>query len=170
MKLLVDNNLSYTIAHCLQSIFPEHKILSLREKFASNTKDAEWINALDNEGGWAVLTIERRLKTRPHERLALDRSKIVFFFLTGAWLKYGVPETAWRLIRLVPLMNQQSSLTESGLFDLPVNASSKLRPHSSIAITMDIYSHLMPNMQGEAAVTVDGVMRAAINKRAEDEA
>jgi integrase len=36
--------------------------------------------------------------------------------------------------------------------------------HSSIAITMDIYSHLMPNMQNEAAMAVDGVMRAAIKK------
>lgn len=41
--------------------------------------------------------------------------------------------------------------------------------HSSIAITMDIYSHLMPNMQEGAAATVDGVLRAAINKRTEDE-
>jgi integrase len=40
--------------------------------------------------------------------------------------------------------------------------------HSSIAITMDIYSHLMPNMQGEAAAAVDVVMRAAINKRSDD--
>jgi integrase len=40
--------------------------------------------------------------------------------------------------------------------------------HSSIAITLDIYSHLMPNMQEGAAATVDGVMRAAINKRADD--
>jgi integrase len=38
--------------------------------------------------------------------------------------------------------------------------------HSSIAITMDIYSHLMPNIQGQAAVAVDDVMRAAINRRA----
>jgi integrase len=37
--------------------------------------------------------------------------------------------------------------------------------HSSIAITMDIYSHLMPNMQGEAAAAVDVAMRAAINNR-----
>ena len=36
--------------------------------------------------------------------------------------------------------------------------------HGSIAITIDIYSHLMPNMQGDAAKTVYGVMRAAINK------
>jgi integrase len=40
--------------------------------------------------------------------------------------------------------------------------------HSSIAITLDIYSHLMPNMQGEAAAAVDGVMRAAINKRTDE--
>jgi integrase len=40
--------------------------------------------------------------------------------------------------------------------------------HSSIAITMDIYSHLMPNMQGEAAAAVDGALRAAINKRTDD--
>ena len=34
--------------------------------------------------------------------------------------------------------------------------------HSSIAIRMDIYSHLMPNMQGDAAAAVDDVLRAAI--------
>ncbi len=39
---------------------------------------------------------------------------------------------------------------------------------SSIAITMDTYSHLLPNMQSEAAAAVDDVLRAAINKRAKD--
>jgi integrase len=33
--------------------------------------------------------------------------------------------------------------------------------HSSIAITMDIYSHVMPNMQTEAAAKVDAVLKAA---------
>src|SRR5215468_3671561 len=37
--------------------------------------------------------------------------------------------------------------------------------HSSIAITMDISSHMMPNMQREAAAAVDGALRAAINRR-----
>jgi integrase len=40
--------------------------------------------------------------------------------------------------------------------------------HSSIGITLDIYSHLMPNMQGDAAKAVDGVMRAALNRPADD--
>ncbi|MCP3383210.1 hypothetical protein NLM31_22855 [Bradyrhizobium sp. CCGUVB4N] len=38
----------------------------------------------------------------------------------------------------------------------------------SIAITMDIYSHLTPNMQGEVAAAVDDAMRAAIKKRTDD--
>ena len=37
--------------------------------------------------------------------------------------------------------------------------------HSSIAITMDSYSHLMPNIQEGAASAVDDVLRAAINRR-----
>ena len=125
----MDNNLSPSLARSFDPLFDEHQFISLREKFPENIKDVEWMGALDAEGGWAALTTERRLKTRPHERLALDRSKIVFFFLTGSWLKFSVPEMAWRLIRLVPLMAKQTELTESGLFDLPVNASSKLRPH-----------------------------------------
>jgi hypothetical protein len=126
---MVDNNLSPSLARSFQPLFEEHKFISLRDKFPANTKDVDWISALDAEGGWAALTAERKLKTRPHERLALDRSKIVFFFVTGSWLKCSVPEMAWRLIRLVPLMAKQTELTESGLFDLPVNATSKLRPH-----------------------------------------
>jgi PIN like domain len=130
LKLLVDNNLSPSLAHSHQPLFPDFHIVALREKFTVNTADVEWINALSAEGAWAVLTAERRLKTRPHERLALDRSRIVFFFLTGSWLKYSVPETAWRLIRLVPLMAKQTAIADSGLFDLPVHAGSKLGPHA----------------------------------------
>jgi integrase len=40
--------------------------------------------------------------------------------------------------------------------------------HSSIAITMDSYSHLMPNIQEGAASAVDDVLRAAINRRSKD--
>lgn len=126
---MVDNNLSPSLARSFHPLFEEHQFVALRDKFPANVSDVDWIEALNFEGGWAALTAERKLKTRPHERLALDRSKIVFFFLTGSWLKLSVPEMAWRLIRLIPLMAKQTELTESGLFDLPINAGSKLRPH-----------------------------------------
>jgi integrase len=37
--------------------------------------------------------------------------------------------------------------------------------HSSIAITMDIYSHLMPNMQADAAGKIDAALKAAQKNR-----
>ena len=38
--------------------------------------------------------------------------------------------------------------------------------HSSIGITLDLYSHVMPGMQEDAAAKVDAAMRAAIDKAA----
>src|SRR6516164_1392022 len=37
--------------------------------------------------------------------------------------------------------------------------------HSKIGITLDLYSHVLPNMQADAAAVVDDALRAALNKR-----
>ena len=129
MKLLVDHNLSPAIPRSLQHLFPDHTFAALSDKFPPNTDDVDWMSDLGRDGGWAVLTKDIRIQSRPHERLALDRSKIVFFFLSGAWRKYSVPETTARLIRLVPLMAKQVEIADRGRFELPINAGSKLRPH-----------------------------------------
>jgi hypothetical protein len=76
-----------------------------------------------------VLTKDLRIRTRPHERAALDRSRIVYFFLGGSWNRYDVAETAARLIRLMSKMAAQTELADRGRFELPINAGSKLRPH-----------------------------------------
>lgn len=129
MKLLIDHNLSPALARSLQPLFPLHTIVALRDRFPVNTTDLEWMTALDHEGGWAALTRDQGIKRKPHERLALDRSKIIFFFLSGgAWKGYTVPETAVRLIRLMPLMIAQTDIADRGRFELPINAG-KLRPH-----------------------------------------
>ncbi len=39
--------------------------------------------------------------------------------------------------------------------------------HSSIGITMDLYSHVLPGMQEEAAERVDTALRAALNNRSQ---
>ncbi len=38
--------------------------------------------------------------------------------------------------------------------------------HSTIAITMDIYSHVLEGMQDDAVEIVDAALQAALNKRA----
>lgn len=128
MKLLVDHNISPRIADALAALYPDDEIVALRNRFSENTTDITWIGVLDREGGWSVLTRDLRIRTRPHERLAMDQSRIVYFFLTGAWRKYKMTEMAARLIRLVPLMAAQSAIAERGRFELPINAGAKLRP------------------------------------------
>ena len=129
MKLMLDHNLSPKLARCLQALFDDHQVISLRSRFDVTTADEVWIRALDDEGSWAVLTRDLRIRTRPHERAAMDKSKIVFFFLAGAWKGFSVTEQAARLIRLFPKMAAQVELAERGRFELPVNAGSKFRPH-----------------------------------------
>jgi integrase len=46
----------------------------------------------------------------------------------------------------------------------PKVASERLG-HSKIGITLDLYSHVLPNMQADAAAVVDDALRAALNKR-----
>jgi integrase len=36
--------------------------------------------------------------------------------------------------------------------------------HSSIGITLDLYSHVLPGMQGHAAAKIDAAIRAAIDR------
>lgn len=128
MKLLLDHNLPPRLARCLHALFDkEHEIVALGAKFPKDVADLDWIKALDQEGGWAVLTKDLRIRTRPHERAALDRSRIVYFFLAGSWRKYKVEETAAGLIRLVPLMAAQTELVERGRFELPIKGA-RLRP------------------------------------------
>jgi hypothetical protein len=129
VKLLIDHNLSPALARSLEPLFRDHTFVALSDRFPIDVSDVDWITALDKEGGWAVLTKDIRIQSRPHERLALDRAQIIFFFLSGAWRKFSVPETAARLIRLVPLMAKQVDIADRGRFDLPINAGSKLRPH-----------------------------------------
>jgi hypothetical protein len=128
LKLLLDHNLAPRLARCLQALFvKDHEIVAFGERFPIDAADVDWIRALDQEGGWAVLTKDLRIRTRPHERAALDRSRIVYFFLAGSWRKYKVEETAARLIRLVPLMAAQTALIERGRFELPIKGA-RLRP------------------------------------------
>jgi hypothetical protein len=84
---------------------------------------------LSQEGNWAVLTRDLRIRSRPHERAAMDASKIVYFFLSRAWKDYNTSETAVRLIRLMEKISAQVELAERGRFELPINAGSKLRPY-----------------------------------------
>jgi PIN like domain len=130
LKLLLDANISPRLARSLQALFVGiHEIVPLRDKFSPSVPDLTWMKSLDEEGGWAVLTKDLHIRTRPHERAVLDSSRIVFFFLGGQWNKYTVEETAARLIRWIPKIAAHMEGNDRGRFELPINAGSALRRH-----------------------------------------
>lgn len=133
MKVLFDNNLPPSAARAINAVV-EDEVVALREKFAANATDEEWLSTLGSEGGWTVVTLDKRILKRPAERAALRRSRVNAFFLKPGWLKPGWQKrtrlqlTAHLLLRW-PSLQQTVTLVGGGLYFVPVNAGAKLEQH-----------------------------------------
>ena len=127
MRFFFDNNLSPPLAQAIGALCKPWgiEVVHLREKFAENTHDVEWIDALAQEGGWCIVTGDR-LKKNPLEREALRRSGLTAFILTKGWTNLKDWDGAWHLVRWWPQIMKQADLVEGGAaFDVPVKFSGK---------------------------------------------
>ena len=99
-----------------------------------------------------VVTREDGLPLRPHS-------------LGQEWVRFLARHEALPRIRFHDLRHAHAThLLLSGVH--PKVASERLG-HSKVGITLDLYSHVLPNMQADAAAIVDGALKAAMRKRAE---
>ncbi len=106
MKLALDENLPASLAHALHALLkPEGgEAMSIHERLGAGIGDRDWITVLNREGGWAVLTTDRKLRSRPHERLALEQSGLMVFILAQGWNQESYWPKAAGVIRWVPQM------------------------------------------------------------------
>jgi len=85
--------------------------------------------------------------------------------LTQDWVR-KLADTSLPRIRFRDLRHAHAThLLASGIH--PKVASERLG-HSKIGITLDLYSHVLPGMQEDAAERVDAALQAAINRRSKD--
>ncbi len=97
-----------------------------------------------------VITQPDGLPLRPHS-------------LGQEWVRFLAGQSALPRIRFHDLRHAHAThLLASGVH--PKVASERLG-HSKVGITLDLYSHVLPNMQADAAAIVDGALRAVLNKR-----
>jgi integrase len=83
--------------------------------------------------------------------------------LTHAWLKV-LRRTTLPRIRFHDLRHAHAThLLSNGVH--PKIASERLG-HTRVGITLDLYSHVLPGMQEDAAARVDGALREALQRRA----
>ena len=97
------------------------QVIHLTDRFAANTEDLTWIRALGDEGGWVVISADRRIHRNRLEREAWRRSGLVVFFLTPQWRRLRYIEIAWRLLRWWPRIDEQVRLVAPpAAFELPL--------------------------------------------------
>ena len=97
----------------------------------------------------------------------VDGSPIQPRSMTHEWVRI-IGKTTLPRIRFHDLRHTHATqLLASGVH--PKVASERLG-HSTIGITLDLYSHVMPGMQADAAEQVDGALRSAISGAAEGKA
>lgn len=130
MKLLFDHNISPKVARSINELVRDDQsvAVSLRDKFPIDTTDLAWITQLGTEGGWAVVSGDRRITKNKAEKAAWLRTDLVGFFLEPALARLEPREQTWRLIRWLPLIEQQLAIIGGpALFALPVNVTSRLK-------------------------------------------
>lgn len=128
MKLLVDNNLSPRIGGVLRAAVPQSDchIEHLRYKFSPNAPDDKWISALGNEGGWALLTLDRKIGKQPHLKQLWKATDLVIFFLQPAWRKLTpVPQAGRLLLRWQEIADAFKGATPPCGFEVPLTGRIK---------------------------------------------
>jgi hypothetical protein len=126
VNFFVDNNLPPALAKALHALSEssDHKVVHLKEMFAPNTTDSEWIQCLYEQGGWSVITHDKLNKGL--EREALRRAGLIVFFLDKGWSNHQFWDKAHNLVRWWPRIIEQSEGIKGGAaFKVPYNFSGK---------------------------------------------
>jgi integrase len=110
----------------------------------------------------ALLSLGTRISDESFVVAQADGSALQPNSLTHEWVRQ-IGKTALPRIRYHDLRHAHAThLLSSGIH--PKVASERLG-HGKVGITLDLYSHVLPGMQEDAAARVDGALQTALQKR-----
>ena len=122
MKLIVDNMFQPRLGRGLAQLFLGcHHIEHIKDKFGTGSlKDEEWIKRLGQEGGWAVLSGDRRIVSKRPSRDAFLGNNLVGFFPKEAVLDLPFPKQVARILTLWSAIEAVAASTDRGCFAIGV--------------------------------------------------
>ena len=128
----------------------------------STTLVAE-LKALRLQQAQDYLRIGKRVADDDFVAARPDGSPLLLHSIGQEWVRFLGRHRHLPRIRFHDLHHAHAThLLASGVH--PKVASERLG-HSKVGITLDLYSHVLPNMQAGAAAVVDEALQAALNKR-----
>lgn len=115
MKFLLDNNLPPALARALNELSKSdgHIVVPLKDKFPANACDILWIETLQNESGWAVISQDKFTKG-DIERQVFRECGLPIFCLAKQWGQETYWSKAHNLVRWWPAIVCQAELISGG--------------------------------------------------------
>ena len=98
------------------------------ERFERTTPDVEWIRMLAADLPWAVVSMDAKVLTRPHEINALRGSGVKFVLLGKGWMRMPPHQQAWRLLKTWPNVVEAVRNVRADLFEVSAGGSHKVEP------------------------------------------
>lgn len=132
MNFFLDNNLPPSWAPCLSACSKSQfstdevgQVVHLRERFAQNTQDVEWINSLSLEKNWTILSGDAFRKGNGVERKVLRQSGLSVFVLQKSWANYGYWEKTAHLLLWWPRIVSQANAVDRFAMEVPWRTAGK---------------------------------------------
>ncbi|MBB1075759.1 hypothetical protein HUU62_15215 [Rhodoferax sp. 4810] len=132
MNFFLDNNLPPNWAQCLSAC--SHKqfltdqvgqVVHLRERFATNTPDLDWIRALAVEKNWTILSGDAFRKGNGVERKVIRQSGLSVFVLQKSWSNYTYWEKTAHLVLWWPRIVAQANAVDRLAIEVPWRTTGK---------------------------------------------
>lgn len=131
MNFLFDHNLPPSWARALDALSDNKfdagavgHVVALRDKFPTNTTDAEWLKALKDEGNWTVLSGDSFRKNKAEKELVRSRG-LNIFVLPKAWQSQQHWDRTARLIEWWPKIVMQANTVDKAYLEIPWKSSGK---------------------------------------------
>ncbi|HEY0394100.1 MAG TPA: DUF5615 family PIN-like protein [Candidatus Elarobacter sp.] len=93
MKIFLDNMLPPALADVLRAL--EYDVVHLREHFAPNAKDEDWLPVVGKRG-WAIVTVDHRIaKSRATQELLKAANTVAVFLFPSFQALNRDKQVAW---------------------------------------------------------------------------
>ncbi|AUG51943.1 hypothetical protein [Thalassospira marina] len=126
MIFYFDENMPPRLARAIRILAEneEYSVELVREKFGPGTADINWMTQAGQEGSGFTISCDRRIHTRPHEKLAFKQNNLVAFLLPKDFTKKKFWEKSAYLVRWWPeITSAAKTATPGELFCLPAKQS-----------------------------------------------
>lgn len=104
----------------------KYDVVALKEVFPVETRDEVWIPEIGKRG-WVLVTVDRNIKAKPHERLALQQSNVTAFFLVKGFADQKLLSFAAALLDVWPEIHKTAEQSQPGmLYRVPLRGKVEL--------------------------------------------